>query len=128
VDAGLWQRLRADARRPRWQCSPKVGGGSDRDEIANVQVVLSGGQALRIDNHFPVMLGSRRTYQSDVHAFPSPGRLIPAGAIGLDSFAPAFHLSAMSLGPRTLAAGFIAPCLPTKAETLPSSSLSLHEI
>jgi len=22
------------------------------------------------------MLGSRRTYQSDVHAFPSPGRLI----------------------------------------------------
>jgi len=74
------------------------------------------------------MLGSRRTYQSDVHAFPSPGRLIPAGAIGLDSFALAFHLSAMSLRPRTLAAGFIAPCLPTKTDKLPSGGQWLHEI
>jgi bifunctional non-homologous end joining protein LigD len=29
---------------------------------------------------------------------------------------------------RTLPAGFIAPCLPTKAETLPSGGLWLHEI
>jgi len=29
---------------------------------------------------------------------------------------------------RTLPAGFIAPCLPTKADTLPSGSQWLHEI
>ena len=29
---------------------------------------------------------------------------------------------------RTLPAGFIAPCLPTKTNKLPSGSLSLHEI
>jgi ATP-dependent DNA ligase len=29
---------------------------------------------------------------------------------------------------RTLPAGFIEPCLPTKAETLPSGGLWLHEI
>src|SRR5258708_39249005 len=29
---------------------------------------------------------------------------------------------------RTLPAGFIAPCLPTKAQTLPSGGLWLHEI
>src|SRR5215813_8034236 len=29
---------------------------------------------------------------------------------------------------RTLPAGFIAPCLPTKAHTLPSGGLWLHEI
>ena len=29
---------------------------------------------------------------------------------------------------RTLPVGFIAPCLPTKAETLPSGGLWLHEI
>ena len=29
---------------------------------------------------------------------------------------------------RTLPAGFIAPCLPTKAHTLPSGSQWLHEI
>jgi hypothetical protein len=29
---------------------------------------------------------------------------------------------------RTLPPGFIAPCLPTKAETLPSGGLWLHEI
>jgi|SRR5262245_5724035 len=46
--------------------------------------------------------------------------------IGLDSLAQALHLSAMSLRP--LAAGFIAPCLPTKAHTLPSGGLWLHEI
>jgi ATP-dependent DNA ligase len=34
----------------------------------------------------------------------------------------------MLLRPRTLAAGFIAPCLPTKADTLPSGGLWLHEI
>jgi bifunctional non-homologous end joining protein LigD len=30
--------------------------------------------------------------------------------------------------PRTLPTGFIAPCLPTKAHTLPSDGLWLHEI
>src|SRR6516164_6122326 len=30
--------------------------------------------------------------------------------------------------PRRLPAGFIAPCLPTKAHTLPSGGLWLHEI
>jgi ATP-dependent DNA ligase len=30
--------------------------------------------------------------------------------------------------PRTLPTGFIAPCLPTKADTLPSGGLWLHEI
>jgi ATP-dependent DNA ligase len=30
--------------------------------------------------------------------------------------------------PRTLPAGFIAPCLPTKTDKLPSSGLWLHEI
>ena len=30
--------------------------------------------------------------------------------------------------PRTLPSGFIAPCLPTKAETLPSGGAWLHEI
>src|SRR5215472_17561122 len=30
--------------------------------------------------------------------------------------------------PRTLPSGFIAPCLPTKAHTLPSGSAWLHEI
>jgi ATP dependent DNA ligase domain len=34
----------------------------------------------------------------------------------------------MLLHPRTLPAGFIAPCLPIKAETLPSGGLWLHEI
>jgi len=29
---------------------------------------------------------------------------------------------------RTLLAGFIAPCLPTKADTLPSGGLWIHEI
>jgi len=29
---------------------------------------------------------------------------------------------------RTLPAGFIAPCLPTKADTLPSGGLWFHEI
>jgi hypothetical protein len=33
----------------------------------------------------------------------------------------------MSLHPRTLPAGFIAPCLPTKAPT-PSGDVWLHEI
>jgi ATP-dependent DNA ligase len=30
--------------------------------------------------------------------------------------------------PRTLPTGFIAPCLPTKAHTLPSGGVWLHEI
>jgi hypothetical protein len=30
--------------------------------------------------------------------------------------------------PRTLPAGFIAPCLPTKTDKLPSGSRGLHEI
>jgi bifunctional non-homologous end joining protein LigD len=34
----------------------------------------------------------------------------------------------MSLRPRTLAAGFIVPCLPTKPDKLPSGSQWLHEI
>jgi bifunctional non-homologous end joining protein LigD len=29
---------------------------------------------------------------------------------------------------RTVLAGFIAPCLPTKADTLPSGGLWIHEI
>jgi ATP-dependent DNA ligase len=37
-----------------------------------------------------------------------------------------FYLFGMSQ--RTLPAGFIAPCLPTKTTTLPSGSLWLHEI
>jgi ATP-dependent DNA ligase len=37
-----------------------------------------------------------------------------------------FYLSSMLQ--RTLPAGFIAPCLPTKTTTLPSGSLWLHEI
>src|SRR5215471_411255 len=58
----------------------------------------------------------------------SPGRLITGrGAIvGLHSRALGLHLSAMSLHP--LAGEFIAPCLPTKTDKLPSSSQSLHEI
>src|SRR5215471_19325618 len=34
----------------------------------------------------------------------------------------------MLVRPRTLPSGFIAPCLPTKAETLPSGGAWLHEI
>jgi bifunctional non-homologous end joining protein LigD len=34
----------------------------------------------------------------------------------------------MLVRPRTLPTGFIAPCLPTKAHTLPSGGLWLHEI
>jgi bifunctional non-homologous end joining protein LigD len=34
----------------------------------------------------------------------------------------------MPAHPRTLPSGFIAPCLPTKAHTLPSGGLWLHEI
>jgi hypothetical protein len=92
-----------------------------------LQVVLSAGLALRIDNHFRVVLGSRRTTLSDV-LLCRPGRPITGrGAIvGLDSFAPRLHLSAISLRP--LAAGFIAPCLPTKTDKLPSGSQCLHEI
>jgi bifunctional non-homologous end joining protein LigD len=30
--------------------------------------------------------------------------------------------------PRSLPTGFISPCLPTKADTLPSGGLWLHEI
>src|SRR5215467_2162797 len=58
----------------------------------------------------------------------SPGRLITGrGAIiGLDSHAPGLDLSAMSLHP--LAAEFIAPCLPSKTDKLPSGSGWLHEI
>jgi hypothetical protein len=39
---------------------------------------------------------------------------------------PAFYLADMLQ--RTLPAGFIAPCLPTKTTTLPSGSQWLHEI
>src|SRR5262245_43674249 len=59
---------------------------------------------------------------------PAPAASSRPGLFALDSFAPGLHLSAMSLGPRTLAAGFIAPCLPTKTHTLPSGGLWLHEI
>src|SRR5271166_5816472 len=42
---------------------------------------------------------------------------------------PGTHLcSAMSLRPRALPAGFIAPCLPTSAAQPPSGALWLHEI
>ena len=58
----------------------------------------------------------------------NPAASSSAGAIGLDSFGPGLHLSAMSLRPRTLAAGFIAPCLPTKTHEPPSGRLWIHEI
>jgi hypothetical protein len=48
---------------------------------------------------------------------------IPRGWI-----APGLHLPAMSLRSRTLAAGFIAPCLPTKIGEPPSGKLWIHEI
>src|SRR6516162_6328806 len=104
-----------------------LGAGPITASNANLQVVLSAGLALRIDNHFRVVLGSRRTTLSDV-LLCRPGRPITGrGAIvGLDSFAPRLHLSALSLRP--LAAGFIAPCLPTKTDKLPSGSQWLHEI
>jgi len=105
-----------------------VRGSSSKTSAHNgVQVVPSAGQALRIDNQFRVVLGLRRTTLSDVHAVqpwpphhrPGRYRWTPLSRAGL-------HLSAMSLHP--LAAEFIAPCLPTKTDKLPSSSQSLHEI
>jgi ATP-dependent DNA ligase len=38
------------------------------------------------------------------------------------------YVHIMLARPRTLPTGFIAPCLPTKARTLPSGGLWLHEI
>jgi bifunctional non-homologous end joining protein LigD len=38
------------------------------------------------------------------------------------------YANIMLARPRTLPTGFIAPCLPTKAHTLPSGGLWLHEI
>jgi bifunctional non-homologous end joining protein LigD len=38
------------------------------------------------------------------------------------------YLAHMLSRPRTLPAGFIQPCLPTKAQQPPSGGLSLHEI
>jgi bifunctional non-homologous end joining protein LigD len=47
----------------------------------------------------------------------------------LDSLGAALYLAAaMSLRPRALPAGFIAPCLPTSAPRPPSGDLWLHEI
>jgi ATP-dependent DNA ligase len=45
---------------------------------------------------------------------------------GLSVSAPAPYLASMSQ--RTFPAGFIAPCLPTKTDKLPSGDLWLHEI
>ena len=91
--------------------------------------MLSTGQALLIDNHFRVVLGLRRTTLSDT-LLCRPGRLITGrGAIvGLDSFAPGLHLSAMSLRPRPLAARFIAPCLPTKTDPPRLRQTGIHFI
>ena len=45
----------------------------------------------------------------------------------LDTIPAGFYQASMSSHPRTLPAGFIAPCLPTKAPT-PSGAEWLHEI
>jgi ATP dependent DNA ligase domain len=50
----------------------------------------------------------------------------PQGPEGLSVSAPEPYLARMLQ--RTLPAGFIAPCLPTKTDKLPSSSQWLHEI
>jgi ATP-dependent DNA ligase len=47
---------------------------------------------------------------------------------GLPVAAGVAYLCHMLSRPRTLPAGFIAPCLPTKVHTLPSGGLWLHEI
>ena len=41
---------------------------------------------------------------------------------------PALYPAMFNMRMRTLPAGFIEPCLPTKADTLPSGGLWLHEI
>jgi hypothetical protein len=124
-------------RSPIYGCEPTREGrdGSVRQKLAAggiairspLQVVLSAGLALPIDNHFRVVLGARRT-TCPTYMPCSPGRLITGrGAIvGLDSHAPGLDLSAMSLHP--LAAEFIASCLPSKTDKLPSGSGWLHEI
>jgi hypothetical protein len=82
---------------------------------ANVQVVLSAGQALLIDNHFRVVLGLRRTTLSDVHAVqPRPPHHRPGR----------YHWTRLSrAGARSIrhvvapfGGRFIAPCLPSKTE------------
>jgi ATP-dependent DNA ligase len=50
-----------------------------------------------------------------------------AATAAVDSIEGAFYAPAISLRPRPLPAGFIAPCLPTKAPT-PSGAEWLHEI
>src|SRR5215472_14002649 len=47
-------------------------------------------------------------------------RLVPGHLVGFSGLGRMLQ--------RTLPAGFIAPCLPTKAHTLPSGGLWLHEI
>jgi hypothetical protein len=59
----------------------------------------------------------RNSYQTGRGAAPT--RLSRGGAL---------PSSAMSLRPRALPAGFIAPCLPTSAPRPPSGALWLHEI
>jgi ATP-dependent DNA ligase len=44
------------------------------------------------------------------------------------AFPPSVALYTGMLRMRTLPAGFIEPCLPTKADTLPSGGLWIHEI
>jgi bifunctional non-homologous end joining protein LigD len=46
----------------------------------------------------------------------------------VESRATRLHQSTMSLRPRTLAAGFVWPCLPTKTHEPPSGGLWIHEI
>jgi ATP-dependent DNA ligase len=51
---------------------------------------------------------------------------LPKGQEGLSVSAPEPYLARMLQ--RTFPAGFIAPCLPTKTDKLPSGDLWLHEI
>jgi ATP-dependent DNA ligase len=51
---------------------------------------------------------------------------VPQGQEGLSVSTPAPYLARMLHRP--LSAGFIAPCLPTKTDKLPSGDLWLHEI
>src|SRR4029450_11147951 len=46
----------------------------------------------------------------------------------VESRATRLHQSTMSVRPRTLAAGFVWPCLPTKTHEPPSGGLWIHEI
>src|SRR3954465_307046 len=57
--------------------------------------------------------GAKQSSSGLVSTLPAAARYLPA---------------IMSLGPRALPAGFIAPCLPTKAPEPPSGTAWVHEI